>query len=128
MESHKAGSSETGLKALMQGAIDDLRDAGDEASEELRLRINAALEQLREAAASVGGGVRGSAVELQSQAEDGTDELLERVDAVRRWIRGASADLVDELQAELDRRRDQLGIARPAGTRADRARKPGGTA
>lgn len=86
MESSGGGQQSGGVGDRLTSAIDDLRRAAEEASGEARSRIESALEQVRQA----------------------SEQATAQLDQVRQWVQTASADLLDELQKEIDKRREQL--------------------
>jgi len=63
----------------------------------VRSQIESALEQVRTASVS--------AAEVAQERATG---LRDQADAARDWIQGATVELLDELQAEIDKRRRQL--------------------
>jgi uncharacterized protein YjbJ (UPF0337 family) len=81
----------------LTAAIEDLRKAAEEATGEARARIDSALDQVRQASD-----------QAASRAQSAAGDLRAQLDEVRGWIQSASADLLDEVQKEIDKRRDQL--------------------
>jgi hypothetical protein len=85
MES-SGGGQQTGISDRLTSAVEDLRRAAEEASGEARSRIESALEQVRQA----------------------SEQATAQLDQVREWVQSAGADLLDEIQKEIDKRREQL--------------------
>jgi uncharacterized protein YjbJ (UPF0337 family) len=95
----------SGVSERLTHALEDLRKAADTASGDVRSRIDSAMDQIREASSSA-----------QSRAQSTAGELRGQFDNVRGWVQSATGDLLDDLQKEIDKRRQQLtgGGAPPA--------------
>jgi hypothetical protein len=94
----------------LQKALDDLRSAGENATGEVRAGIDAAVERLRDASSSVRDASSSVASSVTSRAQEGADQILGTLDEMRAWIQNATSDALDELQKEIDKRRDQLKL------------------
>ena len=103
MESGSGGQS-GGLNA----AIENLRKAAEEASGEARSRIEAALEQVREASEQATSRAQEGVTAATERAQAAAGDLRGQLEQVRDWVQSASADLLDEVQKEIDKRREQL--------------------
>lgn len=91
------GSGGPGAVDRLSGAVDELRRAAEQASGDVRSRIESAMDQIREASSAAA-----------SRAQERGGELGAQLDTFREWVQGATVDLLDEIQKEVDRRRQQL--------------------
>ena len=89
-------------------AIEDLRRAAEEATGDARARIESALEQVRAASDQATSRAQEGVTAATERAQEATGQLRGQLDQVRAWVQSASADLLDEIQKEIDKRREQL--------------------
>jgi ElaB/YqjD/DUF883 family membrane-anchored ribosome-binding protein len=97
-------SEDTSITGRLTAALDDLRTAAEDATGDVRTRIEEATQQIREASAAAAD----RAQETATAASGRVEELRAQLETFRDWIQTATADLLDDVQAEIDRRRDQL--------------------
>jgi uncharacterized protein YjbJ (UPF0337 family) len=108
MAEQTSGGGTGGIGARLQDAIDDLRHAADDASGDVRTRIESALEEVREASRSMATRAQEGATAAGDRAQEAAGDLREQVETFRNWVQGATSELLDQLQAEIDKRRRQL--------------------
>ncbi len=106
MESGSGGESGAGDR--LNKAIEELRKAAEEATGEARSRIESALDQVRQASDQATSRAQEGVTAATERAQAAAGELRGQLDQVREWVQSASADLLDEVQKEIDKRRDQL--------------------
>ena len=75
----------------LQKAMDDLRKAGENASGDVRAGIESAVSRLRDASSAATPG-----------------DWRAQVDSFRDWLQGVTADVLDEVEKEVRKRREQL--------------------
>lgn len=97
-----------GVGDRLTAAIEDLRRAADEATGDARTRIESALEQVRAASDQATSRAQEGVTAATERAQEATGQLRGQLEQVRSWVQNASADLLDEVQKEIDRRREQL--------------------
>jgi chromosome segregation ATPase len=97
-------SEDTSISARLTAALDDLRTAAEGATGDVRDRIEEATQQIRQASTAAASRAQETASQVSGRAE----ELRAQLETFRAWIRGATLDILDEIQAELDRRREQI--------------------
>ena len=98
------GTTDTSISGRLSAALDDLRQAAEDAGGEVRTRIEDATQQIREASAAAADRAQETADAVGERADD----LRAQLESFREWIQTATADLLDEVQREIDKRRDQL--------------------
>ena len=97
-----------GIGDRLASAIEDLRKAADGATGDARTRIDSAMEQIRAASNTATGRAQDAAGSASARAQEAAGELRDQLDGVRSWVRNATTELLDEVQKEIDRRRQQL--------------------
>ena len=80
------------LSGDLQKALEDLRKAGEEASGDVRSGIESAVSRIRDASSASG-------------------DLRGQLDSFREWLQSATVDLLDEIEKEVRKRREQLSGA-----------------
>ena len=99
---------QAGASNRLQQAIDDLREAAESATGDVRARIDDALDQIREVSSSATSRAQESATAATDRAQAAAGDVRMQLETFRDWIQGATADVLDQIQAEVDRRRRQL--------------------
>jgi F0F1-type ATP synthase membrane subunit b/b' len=99
-----SGATDSSISGRLSAALDDLRKAAEDAGGEVRTRIEDATQQIREASAAATDRAQETASAVSERAED----VRAQIESFRDWIQTATADLLDEVQREIDKRRDQL--------------------
>jgi hypothetical protein len=92
----------------LQKALEDLRKAGENATGDVRTGIESAVTRIRDASGAASSG-----------------DLRGQLDSFRNWLQGATVDILDDIEKEVRKRREQL-----AGQGASKSRsstKSGGT-
>jgi vacuolar-type H+-ATPase subunit H len=89
-------------------ALDDLRSAAESATDDARARIDSAIEQIREASNTAASRAQEAVDTASSRAQEAAGDARAQLEGFRDWIRGATADLLDDVQKEIDKRRQQL--------------------
>jgi hypothetical protein len=108
MESSKSQqSTRERISGDLQKALDDLRRAGESASGEVRSGIESAVTRIRNASSSAT-----------------PDDLRAQLDSFTDWLQSATADVLDEVEKEVRKRRRQL--RGQGGSRSSGAAKSGG--
>ena len=107
-EGTSGGQQQPGVGDRLNAAVDDLRKAAEEASGDARARIESALEQVRAASDQATSRAQEGLTAATERAQAAAGDLRGQLDQVREWVQGASSDLLDEVQKEIDRRREQL--------------------
>jgi len=77
------------LSGDLQKALEDLRKAGEDATGDVRSGIESAVSRIRDASSATG-------------------DLRGQLDSFREWLQGATVDLLDEIEKEVRKRREQL--------------------
>jgi hypothetical protein len=109
MESSKSQqSTRERISGDLQRALDDLRRAGESASGEVRSGIESAVARIRDASSSAT-----------------PEDLRAQLDSFRDWLQGATADVLDEVEKEVRKRRQQL--RGQGGGRSSGSSKSGGS-
>ncbi len=91
MESSGGQSTRDRVQGDLQKALDDLRKAGESASGDVRSGIESAVQRIRDASSASSGDIRS------------------QLDGFRDWLQSATVDILDELEKEIRKRREQLG-------------------
>jgi vacuolar-type H+-ATPase subunit H len=89
--SQKQQTTSERLTNDLRKALEDLRRAGENASGDVRAGIESAVSRIRDASSS-------------ATASDWRAQL----DTFRDWLQGATADVLDEIEKEVRKRREQL--------------------
>lgn len=108
----EGGGGRKGLREELDKALDDLQRAAVEVGGAVRTQVDAAVQKLKDATDSAAG-----------KAQSGAGEVGGQLDGVKSWIQNATGDVVDEcqraldeLQKEIEKRRQQLGRDGSGGT------------
>jgi vacuolar-type H+-ATPase subunit H len=94
VESSQSSSSQSTrdrVQSDLQKALDDLRKAGESASGDVREGIESAMTKIRDASSTSSGDIR------------------DQLDTFRDWLQSTTVDILDELEKEIRKRREQLG-------------------
>lgn len=92
MESSKSEqSTRERISGDLQKALEDLRKAGESASGEVRSGIESAVSRIRDASSAAT-----------------PDDLRAQLDSFRDWLQSATADVLDDVEKEVRKRRQQL--------------------
>jgi hypothetical protein len=75
----------------LQKALEDLRKAGENATGDVRSGIESAVTRIRDASGAASSG-----------------DLRGQLDSFRNWLQGATVDILDEIEKEVRKRREQL--------------------
>lgn len=107
----EGGGGRKGLRQEVEKALDDLQGAAIEAGGAVATQIESAVTQ-----------IKGATDAAASKAQSGAGDLGGQLDGVKNWIQGATGELVDEcqgaldeLQKEIEKRRQQLGLGGSGG-------------
>ncbi len=103
-----SGGEQPGAGDRLSAAVDDLRKAAEEATGDARARIESAIEQVRKASDQATSRAQEGLTAATERAQTAAGDLRGQLDQVREWVQGASGDLLDEVQKEIDKRREQL--------------------
>jgi hypothetical protein len=75
----------------LQKALEDLRKAGENATGDVRSGIESAVTRIRDASGAASSG-----------------DLRGQLDSFRNWLQGATVDILDDIEKEVRKRREQL--------------------
>jgi peptidoglycan hydrolase CwlO-like protein len=107
----EGGGGRKGLRQEVEKALDDLQGAAIEAGGAVATQIESAVAQ-----------IKGATDAAASKAQSGAGDLGGQLDGVKNWIQSATGELVDEcqgaldeLQKEIEKRRQQLGLGGSGG-------------
>jgi hypothetical protein len=75
----------------LQKALEDLRKAGENATGDVRSGIESAVTRIRDASGSASSG-----------------DLRGQLDSFRSWLQSATVDILDDIEKEVRKRREQL--------------------
>lgn len=75
----------------LQKALEDLRKAGENATGDVRSGIDSAVTRIRDASGAASSG-----------------DLRGQLDSFRNWLQGATVDILDDIEKEVRKRREQL--------------------
>ena len=75
----------------LQKALEDLRKAGENATGDVRSGIESAVTRIRDASGAASSG-----------------DLRGQLDSFRSWLQGATVDILDDIEKEVRKRRQQL--------------------
>ena len=92
----------------LQKALEDLRKAGENASGDVRSGIESAVTRIRDASGAASSG-----------------DLRGQLDSFRNWLQGATVDILDDIEKEVRKRREQL--AGQGSSKARSSTKSGGS-
>jgi vacuolar-type H+-ATPase subunit H len=79
------------VQSDLQKALDDLRKAGESASGDVRDGIESAVTRIRDASSAAS-----------------PDDVRAQLDSFRNWLQSTTVDILDELEKEIRKRREQL--------------------
>jgi conjugal transfer/entry exclusion protein len=108
MEATGGGGGDGGVVDQIQKALDDLRSAGEKATGDVRSSIDDAMQRLRDASSE-------ATTRAQDQVSSWRDTLSGATEDMRKELgklavrAQTSLDAVEELGAELDSKRKELG-------------------
>ena len=92
MESSQSGkSTRERVSSDLQKALEDLRKAGENATGDVRSGIESAVTRIRDASGAASSG-----------------DLRGQLDSFRSWLQGATVDILDDIEKEVRKRRQQL--------------------
>ena len=92
MESSQSGkSTRERVSSDLQKALEDLRKAGENATGDVRSGIESAVTRIRDASGAASSG-----------------DLRGQLDSFRSWLQGATVDILDDIEKEVRKRREQL--------------------
>jgi hypothetical protein len=94
----------------LQKALEDLRRAGENATGDVRSGIESAVTRIRDASGSASSG-------------DLRGDLRGQLDSFRSWLQSATVDILDDIEQEVRKRREQL--AGQGGTKSGPSSKSG---
>jgi vacuolar-type H+-ATPase subunit H len=109
--SQKQQTTSERLTNDLRKALEDLRKAGENASGDVRAGIESAVSRIRDASSA-------------ATPEDWRAQL----DSFRDWLQNTTADVLDEVEKEVRKRREQLrgqGGSRSGGSRSGAAKSSG---
>jgi vacuolar-type H+-ATPase subunit H len=89
--SQKQQSTRERLSSDLQKALDDLRRAGENATGDVRSGIESAVSRIRDASSTAT-----------------REDWRAQVDSFRDWLQNTTADVLDEIEKEVRKRREQL--------------------
>jgi hypothetical protein len=75
----------------LQNALEDLRKAGENATGDVRSGIDSAVTRIRDASGAASSG-----------------DLRGQLDSFRSWLQSATVDILDDIEKEVRKRREQL--------------------
>ena len=104
-----------GISERLGSAIDDLRRAAEDATGDARSRIESAIEQVRQASDQATSRAQEGVTTATERAQRAAGDIRGQLDQIRSWIQSAGADVLDEIQKEIDKRRQQLFGGEPSG-------------
>jgi vacuolar-type H+-ATPase subunit H len=78
------------VQSDLQKALEDLRKAGESASGDVRDGIESAMTKIRDASSTSSGDIR------------------DQLDSFREWLQSTTVDILDELEKEIRKRREQI--------------------
>jgi hypothetical protein len=92
VESSQSGkSTRERVSSDLQKALEDLRKAGENATGDVRSGIESAVTRIRDASGAASSG-----------------DLRGQLDSFRSWLQGATVDILDDIEKEVRKRRQQL--------------------
>jgi hypothetical protein len=92
VESSQSGkSTRERVSSDLQKALEDLRKAGENATGDVRSGIESAVTRIRDASGAASSG-----------------DLRGQLDSFRSWLQGATVDILDDIEKEVRKRREQL--------------------
>lgn len=107
----EGGGGQKSLREEVEKALDDLQRVAVEFGGAVRTQVDAAVGKLKAATDSAAG-----------KAQSGAGDLSGQLDGVKSWIQNATSEVVedcqgalDELQKEIEKRRQQLGLSESDG-------------
>lgn len=109
--SQKQQTTSERLTNDLRNALEDLRKAGENASGDVRAGIESAVSRIRDASSA-------------ATPEDWRAQL----DSFRDWLQNTTADVLDEVEKEVRKRREQLrgqGGSRSGGSKSGAAKSSG---
>jgi vacuolar-type H+-ATPase subunit H len=107
--SQKQQSTRERLSSDLQKALDDLRRAGENATGDVRSGIESAVSRIRDASSTAT-----------------REDWRAQVDSFRDWLQNTTADVLDEIEKEVRKRREQLRGEGSGGTGTGGSSKSGG--
>jgi hypothetical protein len=92
----------------LQNALEDLRKAGENATGDVRSGIDSAVTRIRDASGAASSG-----------------DLRGQLDSFRSWLQSATVDILDDIEKEVRKRREQL--AGQGASKSESSTKSGGS-
>ena len=108
MEGQTPGTGGGSVADRLSTALDDLRAAAERSTDDARARIESAIDQIREASNAAASRAQESVGSATTRAQEAAGDARAQLESFRGWVQGATADLLDEIQKEIDKRRQQL--------------------